>query len=134
MPLGYFMKKQLPGASPKDLSAAMTLLIAMQVLNRSQLFSFDGKSIIYVTWSDSASGAIYKINAQGSGKPVKITAAKGIYRQPSFSPDGKWIVFSKRRRQRCDGFRLHRQTRCLYHGSRWQQRKFCYRKGEMPRF
>ncbi len=36
-----------------------------------------------------------KVNMQGIAKPVKLSKAKAIYRLPSFSPDGKWIVFSK---------------------------------------
>ncbi|MEO5562325.1 MAG: amidohydrolase family protein, partial [Chitinophagaceae bacterium] len=58
-------------------------------------FSADGKTLLYTTWNDSVTGAIYKVNLQGAAKPVKITTTRGIYRMPSFSPDGKWIVFRK---------------------------------------
>ena len=35
------------------------------------------------------------MNMQAVAKAIKISKAKAIYRQPSFSPDGKWIVFRK---------------------------------------
>lgn len=58
-------------------------------------FSPDGKTVVYITWSDTASGAVYSINLNGTPKPVKLTTGKGIYRQPSYSPDGKMIVFRR---------------------------------------
>lgn len=58
-------------------------------------FSPDGKTVIFITWSDSLSGAIYSVNLQGAPRPVKLSKEKGIYRQPSYSADGKWIVFRR---------------------------------------
>lgn len=57
--------------------------------------SHDGKTLVYVTWNDSTSGAIYKINMQGTAKPVRMTTEKSIYRMPSFSNDGKRVVYRK---------------------------------------
>lgn len=90
--LGYLWKKELPSGKP------------VRVTNGTDFefepsFSTDGKSLLYITWNDSAAGAIYKINMvpdpKNGSRPQRITSKKAIYRMPSFSPDGKWIVFRK---------------------------------------
>jgi Tol biopolymer transport system component/imidazolonepropionase-like amidohydrolase len=85
--VGYLWKKQLPNGKPERLTNGTDHEFEPS-------FSFDGNSIVYVTWNDSEAGAIYKVNANGGNKQ-KLTTEKGIYRTPSFSRDGKLIVFSK---------------------------------------
>src|SRR5688572_1080101 len=84
--LGYLWKKELPSGKP------------VRVTNGTDFefepsFSIDGKTLVYITWNDSAAGAIYKINMtpdpKAGPKSQRITSKKGIYRMPSFSPDGK---------------------------------------------
>jgi imidazolonepropionase-like amidohydrolase len=61
-------------------------------------FSPDGKSIVYVSWSDEDMGAINVVELNESPRPstpTKLTNKKGIYREPSFSADGRTIVFRK---------------------------------------
>ncbi|MEZ4774309.1 MAG: amidohydrolase family protein [Bacteroidia bacterium] len=61
-------------------------------------FSNDGKSIVYTTWSDTATGAIFVKEVGASGSPArKLTSEKGFYHSPTFSGDGKQIVFRKGR-------------------------------------
>ncbi len=86
--VGYLWKKMLPDGKPVRLTNATDF-------ESEPSFSADGKTIVYVTWNDTAMGSIQKIAANGNAKPQKITAQKGIYRTPSFSPDGKKIVFYK---------------------------------------
>jgi imidazolonepropionase-like amidohydrolase/Tol biopolymer transport system component len=90
--LGYLWKKELPSGKPLRITSGNDFELEPS-------FSADGKTLVYVTWNDSAAGSIYKVNmpadAKTGTKPVKITAKKAIYRMPSFSPDGKWIVFRK---------------------------------------
>jgi imidazolonepropionase-like amidohydrolase/Tol biopolymer transport system component len=94
--VGYLWKKELPSGKPQRVTTGTDFEF-------EPAFSADGKTLLFTTWNDSASGAIWKISMQavpGSKpgtviKPVKITRAKGIFRLPSFSPDGKWIVFRK---------------------------------------
>jgi len=93
--IGYLWKKELPAGQPQQITAAAPVAYRAAGFEMEPSFSPDGKSLVYITWSDSASGAIYKVNLAGAAKPVKLTAAKGIYRQPSYSPDGKQIVFRK---------------------------------------
>lgn len=86
--VGYLWKKELPNGKPQRLTSGNDFEFEPS-------FAPDGKSIVYITWNDTTSGAMYTLNMQGSAKPVKITSAKAIYRTPAFSPDGKKIVFQK---------------------------------------
>jgi Tol biopolymer transport system component/imidazolonepropionase-like amidohydrolase len=86
--LGHLYKKPLPDGKAERISSS-------PLQESEPTFSADGKSIVYVTWSDTATGAIWKLNLEGKAKPVKLTTKKGIYRTPSYSPDGEWIVFTK---------------------------------------
>ncbi len=93
--VGYLWKKELPAGKPQRITNGTDLAYRQAGFEFEPCFSADGKTLLYTTWNDSAAGAIYKINMQGVAKPVKISKTKAIYRQPSFSPDGKWIVFRK---------------------------------------
>ena len=86
--LGYLWKKTLPDGKPERLTAGSDQ-------EAEPSFSADGKTITYITWNDTAMGAIYKLNMGAASKPVKVTNEKAIYRTPSFSPDGKSIVYEK---------------------------------------
>jgi imidazolonepropionase-like amidohydrolase/Tol biopolymer transport system component len=86
--LGHIYKKALPDGKPERITNN-----AVQEFEPS--FSPDGKTLVFTTWNDSLSGAIYKTNMDGKAKPIKLTSRKGIYRNPSFSPDGKWLVYEK---------------------------------------
>jgi Tol biopolymer transport system component/imidazolonepropionase-like amidohydrolase len=55
-------------------------------------FSRDGQWIVYTTWSDTDSGRVRVVRADGSGGR-DVFARRGHYVEPSFSPDGKMIVF-----------------------------------------
>ena len=92
--VGYLWKKELPSGKPQRITTGADFEFEPS-------FSSDGKTLVYTTWNDSATGAIWKIDmdyspAKSKGiKPVKITNTKAIYRMPSFSPNGKLIVFRK---------------------------------------
>jgi Tol biopolymer transport system component/imidazolonepropionase-like amidohydrolase len=62
-------------------------------------FSPDGQWIAYVTWSDSAGGFLWKVRADGSGAPARLTAVPGFLVNPMWSADGTRIVFSASSRQ-----------------------------------
>ena len=57
-------------------------------------YSPDGQSIVYVTWDDENRGKVIKMNLLTKEK-TNISKEKGIFRTPSFSNDGKMIVFRK---------------------------------------
>ena len=89
--VGYLWKKELPNGKPVRINTETNI-------NRFEFepeFSPDGKSIIYTTWDDDETGAVYSVNLEGASKPQRISKTKGIYRMPSFSPDGKWIVYRR---------------------------------------
>lgn len=58
-------------------------------------FSPDGKSIAFVTWNDEKKGQLMLRQEGGKEGAVvrSLCTAPGIYRTPSFSADGKQIVF-----------------------------------------
>ncbi len=85
--VGQLWKKALPDGKPERITKS-------DVQEFEPQFSPDGKSLVYVTWNDSLTGAICKVNLAG-GKPVQLTTKKGMYRTPSFSPDGKTLVYLK---------------------------------------
>ncbi|MFK7781070.1 amidohydrolase family protein [Psychroserpens sp.] len=85
--LGYLYSQKLPNGKAKRLTTGTDFEFEPS-------FSSDGNTITYVTWNDENLGAIYAIPTSG-GTPTKLTSEKGIYRNPSYSNNGKHIVFRK---------------------------------------
>ena len=57
-------------------------------------FSPDGKSLVYVTWSDRDLGHVVKARVGGKGpiEPVRLTRSAGHYINPTWSPKGDRIA------------------------------------------
>lgn len=55
------------------------------------VWSPDGRSIVYVTWTESG-GHIKRVAATG-GEPQTLTTHEGYYLDPAFTPDGTKLVF-----------------------------------------
>lgn len=85
---GYLWKKSLPDGKPVRLTNGTDFEF-------EPCFSADGNKLTFVTWNDENMGAVMSMNWKASSAPAKITTEKGIYRTPSFSPDGKTIVYWK---------------------------------------
>jgi Tol biopolymer transport system component/imidazolonepropionase-like amidohydrolase len=85
--LGHLYIKQLPNGEPKRLTTDSHFEFYPS-------WSPDGKWIVYSTWLDKDKGAVYKVKSSGSAG-TKLTSVKGTYTEPSFSRDGKRIVFVK---------------------------------------
>ncbi len=86
---GYLYRKELPSGTAQRITTGTDFEF-------EPAFSANGTEIVYVTWDDERRGAIMKLNLVTKGaKPVKVSPEKGIYRQPSFSPDGSRIVYVK---------------------------------------
>ncbi|MEQ8310962.1 MAG: amidohydrolase family protein [Sphingopyxis sp.] len=88
--LGKLWVKPAAGGTARRLTAAKDA--AMELWPS---WSRDGKSIVFVRWTDRGLGEIHVTGADG-GSSRKITATPGHYAEPRFSPDGKTIVFERR--------------------------------------
>jgi len=53
----------------------------------------DGRSIAFVSWSDTGLGNIHSVRASG-GRSKRLSSRPGHYHGPRFSPDGSSIVFA----------------------------------------
>ena len=88
--LGHLYVRALPEGKPQRLTKAD---------DRFELwpsFSRDGKSIVFATWDDAKLGSVRTLDL-ASGKETVLTREPGKYLSPSFSPDGRQIVFMKAR-------------------------------------
>ncbi|HEX9652043.1 MAG TPA: amidohydrolase, partial [Cyclobacteriaceae bacterium] len=95
---GYLYRKSLPGGTPARLTKGTDLEF-------EPAFSRDGRKLTFVTWSDVEMGAINVLDLTNSrATPTKITKEKGIYRNPSFSPDASQIVYEKENGNSHQGF------------------------------
>src|SRR5690606_16497003 len=125
--VGYLWKKQLPNGKPVRITSGIDFEFEPD-------FSPDGRSLVYTTWNDTASGAIYKVNLTGNAKPVKITSLKGIYRQPAFSSDGKLIVYRKEGGSNVLGSAYTSKPGIYYQSSQGGEEFFVADRGDRPRF
>ncbi|MEM6265346.1 MAG: amidohydrolase family protein, partial [Bacteroidota bacterium] len=89
---GYLYLKQLPDGKPYRLTNQTTHWEFFPT------FSPDGTSLVYTTWQDTARGYLWLHNLESpETPPTLLTPQKGIYLRPSFSQDGKKLVFEKSR-------------------------------------
>ncbi|MEO9944527.1 amidohydrolase family protein [Paraglaciecola sp.] len=80
----------------KDIKSGKTKRLTKQN-NHDELYprySNDGKNIVYTTWNDQELGTVSIVKARG-GKGKAITKMPGHYIEPSFSTDGKLVVYKK---------------------------------------
>jgi len=83
--LGKLYTKPIGGGTARRLTSS----------NELELFpswSRDGRSIVFVGWTDDGLGQIKTMTASG-GSLRTVTNRPGHYARPQFSPDGKMIVF-----------------------------------------
>ncbi|MEH6702031.1 amidohydrolase family protein [Parasphingorhabdus sp.] len=84
--LGKLYVKPMAGGSAKRLTNAGAELELFPSWSR------DGRSIVFVGWTDAKLGQI-KTVAAGGGSPRTVTNRPGHYARPQYSPDGKTIAF-----------------------------------------
>ncbi|MGN7928840.1 amidohydrolase family protein [Sphingopyxis sp. 22461] len=88
--LGKLWVKPATGGSARRLTAAKD-----DAMELWPSWSRDGKSLVFVRWTDGGMGEIHVVGA-GGGASRKLTTSPGHYAEPRFSPDGKTIVFERR--------------------------------------
>lgn len=86
--LGKLWIRPLPNGTPKRVTRDE------RNLEMYPSFSPDGKWIVYTTWHDADFGSVSKVQVDGRGL-AKLTTVKGTFSEPSFSRDGKRIVYRK---------------------------------------
>jgi imidazolonepropionase-like amidohydrolase/Tol biopolymer transport system component len=64
------------------------------VFEHAPSFSRDGRSIVYTTWNDERLGSVRVVPRRG-GASRALTPQPGHYVEPTFSPDGKLVVYRK---------------------------------------
>ncbi len=57
-------------------------------------WSRDGERIVFVRWTDAGLGEIHVVSGRG-GRSRAVTREPGHYLRPSFSPDGRTLVFER---------------------------------------
>ncbi len=61
-------------------------------VEHAPVWSPDGAYVAYVTWNDETGGDIYRMRADGSGAPERLTTTSAFYDKIAYSPDGDRIV------------------------------------------
>ena len=91
--VGHLYVMDLPSGTP-------TRLTRLEDLEYCPAFSPDGKLLAFVTWNDRNGGDVWVMSGEPSGSkeptpPRKLTQYPGQYANPSFSADGKKVVYLK---------------------------------------
>ncbi len=85
--IGYLWTKEMPNGKPIRLTKENDFEF-------EPCFSPSGDAIVYVTWNDEEMGNIFKYDFK-TNKSIKLSKEKGIYRNPRYSNDGKYLIYTK---------------------------------------
>lgn len=86
--LGQLYAMDLPKGTPRRLTQASDHEYA-------PAFAPDGRSLVYVTWNDTAGGQVWRLGLEPGAVPRALTHVPAQYVNPSFSADGRKVVFVK---------------------------------------
>lgn len=125
--LGKLYIRSLPDGEPKRLTRDEKNFEWMPS------FSPDGKSIVYTTWNDAELGAVWKIQIDGKN-PKQLTSIKGRYIEPSYSRDGKTIIFRKTGGDGLRGNLYSKETGIYWISSEGGKMNFVSESGSRPLF
>lgn len=125
--VGYLWSKDLPNGKPQRLTNAST-------------FEFEPSLcllkpwMVYVTWSDTAMGEIKLMDFSKSNSTRTISKGKGIYRTPSISNDGKYVVYIKEEGNDHQGFAHCTEPGMYILNLETNEHKLISTEAEFPRF
>jgi imidazolonepropionase-like amidohydrolase/Tol biopolymer transport system component len=88
--LGYLYVRDLPDGKPRRLTKQE------DHFEFFPKFSRDGNSLVFTTWNDEKLGSVRSIDLR-SGQETILSKEAGKFSEPTFSPDGKQVVFVKSR-------------------------------------
>jgi Tol biopolymer transport system component/imidazolonepropionase-like amidohydrolase len=84
---GFIYIKDLPNGKPERITSTSDFEFEPE-------FSPDGKTLVYVAWSDELKGSINMIDLT-SKTVTRLTTEKGFYYSPKFSNKGDKLIFRK---------------------------------------
>jgi len=93
---GHIYVKSLPNGEPWRISST-------DDFEYEPDFSPDGKSLVYIDWTDELKASVNKIDLL-SCQVTRLTAEKGFYYSPKFSNKGDKVVFRKGEGNETSGF------------------------------
>ena len=82
---------EAPPAPAATIRNARRLTTATDV-EHGPAWSPDGQFISYVTWNDDEGGRIYRVRADGSGQPERLTPVAAFYDKLAYSRDGSRLI------------------------------------------
>jgi imidazolonepropionase-like amidohydrolase/Tol biopolymer transport system component len=126
--VGSLWIKELPNGKPQRLTGIT------QEFEFEPALSNDGHYLAYVTWSDTATGSIRIYDLKRRMNDRVLPLGKGIYRSPSFSPDGKWLVYQKEEGNDHQGFAWCNDPGIYILNINTGESKLIGTQGENPRF
>ena len=88
--LGQLWVRKLPAGKPRRLTRDTGVVELMPTISR------DGRTVAYATWRDDGFGDIRVVPIKG-GASRQVVRQPGHYVEPTFSPDGRHLVYRKTR-------------------------------------
>jgi Tol biopolymer transport system component/imidazolonepropionase-like amidohydrolase len=88
--LGRIYLKDMPAGAPRPLTGSGATAPAEFQFYPS--FAPDGRRVAYVSWSDADGGRVHTVGTDGRNARA-VVSTPGHYVEPSFSPDGRWLVY-----------------------------------------
>jgi Tol biopolymer transport system component/imidazolonepropionase-like amidohydrolase len=123
---GYIYTKLLPNGDPVRITNTADF-------EYSPEFSPDGKTLVYVDWSDELKGSIDRIDV-ATHIVTKLTTEKGIYFSPKFSNKGDKIIYSKGAGNNVLGFSFGENPGIYIMPSTGGSTKMVVNEGSNPQF